>query len=45
MSNQEVGQVLLMKTWRDGCESQQQKLNLILEDYSGKSNVKYHTDD
>jgi hypothetical protein len=45
MSNQELGRVPLMNTWRDACESQQQKLNLILKDYSSKISVKYFTHD
>jgi hypothetical protein len=32
MSNQDLGCVLLMNTWKGACESQQQKLNLISKD-------------
>jgi hypothetical protein len=35
------GTVLPMNTWTDVCESQQQKLNLILKDHSSKSSAKY----
>jgi hypothetical protein len=34
-----------MDTWRDACELQQQKLNLIFKDYAIKSSVKYLTYD
>jgi hypothetical protein len=46
MPNQELGYVLLMNNWRDACELQQQKLNLILKHYSTKmvSDVSLLTD-
>jgi hypothetical protein len=30
-SNQKLGRVLLMNTWRDACESQQQKVTADIE--------------
>jgi hypothetical protein len=44
-SRQELRRVLLMNTWRDSWESQQQKLNPTLKDYSSKSSAKYLTND
>jgi hypothetical protein len=40
MFDQKLGHALAMNAWRDGWEWQQQKVNLILKDYSSKSSVK-----
>jgi hypothetical protein len=42
---QVLGCVSLLNTWRDTCASQQQKLYLILKDYTTKKSFKCLTED